>query len=106
MLSSRAAGQARPDAEIPVDVHYAKLASWLVDRKKAPADWRKRLAALHARVGELARKLIGVDMPVLPAGPVEQAITLARDGRALVVATGSVFLAGAVRELLGAKPAE
>ena len=57
MLSSRAAGQARPDAEIPVDVHYAKLASWLVDRKKAPADWRKRLAALHARVGELARKL-------------------------------------------------
>ena len=59
-----------------------------------------------AEAGELARKLIGVDMPVLPAGPVEQAITLARDGRALVVATGSVFLAGAVRELLGAKPAE
>ena len=48
MLSSRAAGQARPDAEIPVDVHYAKLASWLVDRKKAPADWRKRLAAIEA----------------------------------------------------------
>ena len=59
-----------------------------------------------AEAGEIARKLIDVDMPVLPAGPIEQAIAMARDGRSLVVATGSVFLAGAVRDLLGAQRAE
>ena len=57
-----------------------------------------------AEAGEIARKLIDVDMPVLPAGPIEQAIMMARDGRSLVVATGSVFLAGAVRDLLGERP--
>ncbi len=54
--------------------------------------------------GEIARKLVNVDMPVLPAGPIEQAIGLARDGSSLVVATGSIFLAGAVRDLLGVQP--
>ncbi len=56
-----------------------------------------------AEAGEIARQLIDVDMPVLPAGPIEQAISLARDGRSLVVAAGSIFLAGAVRDLLGAQ---
>ena len=59
-----------------------------------------------AEAGEIARQLIDVDMPVLPAGPIEQAIVMARDGRSLVVATGSVFVAGAVRDLLGARPPE
>jgi dihydrofolate synthase/folylpolyglutamate synthase len=56
-----------------------------------------------AEAGEIARRLINVGMPVLPAGSIEQAIILARDG-SLVVATGSIFLAGAVRDLLGARP--
>ena len=50
--------------------------------------------------GALAERLVGVQIPVLPAGPIEQALPLARGG-GLVVVAGSVFLAGAVRELLG-----
>ena len=52
--------------------------------------------------GDLAEQIIGVDVPVLPAGPVEQALLLARNGRDEVVVAGSVFLAGAVRDLVGA----
>ena len=51
--------------------------------------------------GDLAEKIIGVDLPVLPAGPIEQALPLARSGGDEVVVAGSVFLAGAVRDLLG-----
>ena len=52
--------------------------------------------------GELASCVIGVDVPVLPAGPIEQALGLARTGDDDVVVAGSVFLAGAVRDLVGA----
>lgn len=51
--------------------------------------------------GDLAEQIIGVDLPVLPAGPIEQALPLARSGGDDVVVAGSVFLAGAVRDLLG-----
>lgn len=50
--------------------------------------------------GDLAQQLVGVDLPVLPAGPIEQALPLARAGGGEVVVAGSVFLAGAVRDLL------
>jgi len=52
--------------------------------------------------GDLAQKLVDVRVPVLPAGPVEEALPLARAGDDLVIVAGSVFLAGAVRELVGA----
>ena len=51
--------------------------------------------------GELAASIVGVDIPILPAGPIEQALPLVRSGDGLVIATGSVFLAGAVRDLVG-----
>lgn len=55
--------------------------------------------------GDLAERLVGIDVPVLPAGPVEQALQLARAKGPTVVA-GSVFLAGAVRDLwMGDGPA-
>jgi dihydrofolate synthase/folylpolyglutamate synthase len=56
-----------------------------------------------ASAGDLAASLVGVDLPVLPAGSVEQALPLARARGDLVVVAGSVFLAGAVRDLLGAR---
>lgn len=56
-----------------------------------------------ASAGDLAALLVGVSVPVLPAGPVEQALELARAGDGLVIAAGSVFLAGAVRDLVGAR---
>jgi len=39
---------------------------------------------------------------VLPAGPIEEALDVARSDGGLVIVAGSVFLAGAVRELVGA----
>jgi dihydrofolate synthase/folylpolyglutamate synthase len=53
--------------------------------------------------GSLAEALVGVAVPVLPAGPVEQALPLAQAGGGLVIAAGSIFLTGAVRELVGAR---
>ena len=52
--------------------------------------------------GDLAQGLIDVKVPVLPAGPIEDALKVARDEGGLVIVAGSVFLAGAVRELVGA----
>ena len=53
--------------------------------------------------GDLAASIIGVDVPVLPAGPIENALSLARTGKDLVIASGSVFLAGAVRDIVGVR---
>jgi folylpolyglutamate synthase/dihydropteroate synthase len=52
--------------------------------------------------GDLAKQLIDVKVPVLPAGPIEDALDVARGDGGLVIVAGSVFLAGAVRELVGA----
>ncbi|KAM0917580.1 hypothetical protein ACQ4PT_009096 [Festuca glaucescens] len=30
---------------LPIDIAFARLQEWLVDRKRVPHDWRKRLAA-------------------------------------------------------------
>lgn len=51
--------------------------------------------------GDLAKGLIDVKVPVLPAGSVEDALPVARENGGLVIVAGSVFLAGAVRELVG-----
>ena len=50
--------------------------------------------------GDLAKQLVDVKVPVFPAGPIEEALEAAMGGEGLVVAAGSVFLAGAVRELV------
>ncbi len=51
------------------------------------------------RAGELASRLVGIDVPILPAGPVEQALPMAL-AKGKVVVAGSIFLAGAVRDLV------
>ena len=53
-----------------------------------------------AGAGALAQELVGLDLPVLPAGPVELALPMAREGDDLVVVAGSIFLVGAVRDLV------
>lgn len=39
-----------PALSLPIDITYSKLADWLVDRRKIPADWRKKLASVQAKV--------------------------------------------------------
>ncbi|MFZ5477702.1 MAG: bifunctional folylpolyglutamate synthase/dihydrofolate synthase [Myxococcota bacterium] len=52
---------------------------------------------------EVASQLEGLPVPVSPAGPIEEALPLARESGDLVVVAGSLFLVGAVRDLLGIK---
>lgn len=35
---------------LPIDIAFARLGEWLVDRRRIPADWRKRLAAVRAKI--------------------------------------------------------
>ncbi|CAN6164127.1 unnamed protein product [Urochloa humidicola] len=35
---------------LPIDIAFARLQEWLVDRKRVPQDWRKRLAGIRARI--------------------------------------------------------
>ncbi|KAG6640844.1 hypothetical protein I3843_09G032200 [Carya illinoinensis] len=37
---------------LPIDITFSRLGEWLVDRKRIPADWRKRLAAIRARISK------------------------------------------------------
>ncbi|GBG69051.1 hypothetical protein CBR_g3749 [Chara braunii] len=37
------------ESELPIDIIYSKLAEWLVDRKKIPAEWRKRLGVIQQK---------------------------------------------------------
>ena len=41
-------GFGRAEQDVPIDVNYAKMSEFLVDRKRVSADWRKRLNALQA----------------------------------------------------------
>lgn len=50
---------------------------------------------------EVAAALAGMPVPVLPAGELDEALAVARDGRSLVVVAGSLFLVGAVRDRVG-----
>ncbi|KAJ4979683.1 hypothetical protein NE237_010463 [Protea cynaroides] len=42
---------------LPIDIAFARLGEWLVDRKRIPADWRKRLAAVRARISSAFKSL-------------------------------------------------
>ncbi|KAK1353036.1 hypothetical protein POM88_052874 [Heracleum sosnowskyi] len=35
---------------LPIDIAFARLGEWLVDRKRIPSDWRKRLASIKAYI--------------------------------------------------------
>jgi dihydrofolate synthase / folylpolyglutamate synthase len=64
--------------------------------------WTTRCA--HPRAAdpaELALLLGGLLPRPQAAGPIEEALPAARDGEALVIVAGSVFLVGAARDLLG-----
>ncbi|HCH66805.1 MAG TPA: bifunctional folylpolyglutamate synthase/dihydrofolate synthase, partial [Deltaproteobacteria bacterium] len=52
--------------------------------------------------GELATHLVDLSCPVLPAGPIEDAFPMVRQLDGAVLVAGSVFLVGAVRDLLDA----
>lgn len=52
--------------------------------------------------GALAEQLVSLGIPVLPYGRIEEALPAVRDGKALVIVAGSVFLAGAARDLVAA----
>ena len=51
--------------------------------------------------GDVAAQLVDLKLPVTPAGRVEEALGVARATGGIVVVAGSLFLAGAVRELCG-----
>lgn len=38
--------------KLPIDITFSRLGEWLVDRKRIPGDWRKRLAAARARISK------------------------------------------------------
>jgi len=61
-------------------------------------------AGSHPRAlapGVVAAALEGLSIPVMPAGLIEEALPMARSGGGEVIVAGSVFLVGAVRDLLG-----
>ncbi|KAI4300712.1 hypothetical protein L6164_034057 [Bauhinia variegata] len=35
---------------LPIDITFSRLGEWLIDRKRMPADWRKKLAAIRPRM--------------------------------------------------------
>jgi len=52
-----------------------------------------------AEPGSVAEALVGLSCPVMPAGPIEDALPMARAGGDLVIAAGSLYLVGAVRDI-------
>uniref|UniRef100_A0A1J3K9Q0 CDK5RAP3-like protein n=1 Tax=Noccaea caerulescens TaxID=107243 RepID=A0A1J3K9Q0_NOCCA len=35
---------------LPIDITFSRLGEWLVDRKRIPADWRKKVAAIRVKI--------------------------------------------------------
>ena len=52
-------GYERPDAdsELPLDVNYAKVGEWLVDRRMLPQDWARKLQVIQAKAAEAVKQL-------------------------------------------------
>ncbi|KAI3667452.1 hypothetical protein L6452_42510 [Arctium lappa] len=42
---------------LPIDIAFARLGEWLVDRKRIPSDWRKRLAVIKAKISAAFQSL-------------------------------------------------
>ncbi|GAV63934.1 DUF773 domain-containing protein [Cephalotus follicularis] len=39
-------------SNLPIDITFSRLGEWLVDRKRIPYDWRKRVAAIRAKISK------------------------------------------------------
>ncbi|KAH0907784.1 hypothetical protein HID58_039611 [Brassica napus] len=37
---------------LPIDITFSRLGEWLVDRKRIPADWRKKVAAIRVKISK------------------------------------------------------
>ncbi|KAB5551858.1 hypothetical protein DKX38_009169 [Salix brachista] len=37
---------------LPIDITFSRLGEWLVDRKRIPADWRKQIVSIRARISK------------------------------------------------------
>ncbi|KAJ4705594.1 CDK5RAP3-like protein [Melia azedarach] len=37
---------------LPIDITFSRLGEWLVDRKRIPSDWRKRMAVIRAKISK------------------------------------------------------
>ncbi|KAJ0791993.1 putative CDK5 regulatory subunit-associated protein [Helianthus annuus] len=42
---------------LPIDIAFARLGEWLVDRKRIPSDWRKRVAVVKAKISSAFQSL-------------------------------------------------
>lgn len=42
---------------LSIDITYSRLGEWLIDRRRIPADWRKRLNSLRARIASALKSL-------------------------------------------------
>ncbi|KAL7600390.1 hypothetical protein Lser_V15G26358 [Lactuca serriola] len=42
---------------LPIDIAFARLGEWLVDRKRIPSDWRKRVAVVKAKISAAFQSL-------------------------------------------------
>ncbi|GIL55532.1 hypothetical protein Vafri_11095 [Volvox africanus] len=62
-------GVERPDASLPLDINYAKLAEWLVTRQKIPKDWHKRLQVIQAKAAEALKDIPSEVLNGLTDGP-------------------------------------
>ncbi|KAK2651277.1 hypothetical protein Ddye_018766 [Dipteronia dyeriana] len=38
--------------KLPIDITFSRLGEWLVDRKRIPSDWRKRMAVIRAKISK------------------------------------------------------
>lgn len=53
-----------------------------------------------ASAADLAERLVGMNVPILPAGAIEQALPLARGEEGVVIVTGSLHVVGAARDIV------
>ncbi|XP_044499375.1 CDK5RAP3-like protein [Mangifera indica] len=38
--------------KLPIDITFSRFGEWLVDRKRIPSDWRKRMAVIRAKISK------------------------------------------------------
>jgi len=51
--------------ELPIDIHYAKLLDWLLDRRKVPSGWHEGIRSVRFKVNESLADLPADDDEVL-----------------------------------------
>nr|XP_043609527.1 CDK5RAP3-like protein [Erigeron canadensis] len=43
--------------DLPIDIAFARLGEWLVDRKRIPSDWRKKVAVIKSKISTAFQSL-------------------------------------------------